>query len=67
LQECGRQLGTYVRKAMRMHQEMKKRGYIEKYLPAIGEALRDILELKDKQVDKVCQNLKHVLEHSRKM
>jgi DNA topoisomerase-6 subunit B len=67
LQECGRQLGTYVRKAVRMHQELKKRGYIEKYLPAIGEALRDILELKDKQVDKVCQNLKHVLEHSRKM
>jgi DNA topoisomerase-6 subunit B len=67
LQECGRQLGTYVRKAVRMHQELKKRGYIEKYLPAIGEALRDILELNDKQVDKVCQNLKHVLEHSRKM
>lgn len=67
LQECGRQLGTYVRKAVRMNQELKKRGYIEKYLPAIGEALRDILELKDKQVDKVCQDLKHVLEHSRKM
>ncbi len=33
---------------------------------AIGEALRDILDLKDKQVDKVCQDLRDVLERSRK-
>ncbi|MFB3890947.1 MAG: DNA topoisomerase VI subunit B [Phycisphaerae bacterium] len=67
LQECGRKLGTHIRKTVRIHDEMKKRSYIEKYIPAIGEALRDILELKDRQVNKVCADLKHVLEHSRKM
>ena len=67
LQECGRQLGAHVRKTVRIHQELKKRSYIEKYIPAIGEALRDILELKEKQVSKVCGNLKAVLERSRKI
>ena len=46
LQECGRRLGAHVRKGIRINQELKKRSYIEKYIPAIGEALRDILELK---------------------
>ena len=67
LQECGRKLGTHVRRAVRLRQELKKRSYIEKYIPAIGEALRDILDLKDKQVDGVCEELKGILERSRKM
>jgi DNA topoisomerase-6 subunit B len=67
LQDCGRKLGQHIRKAHRLRQELKKRSYIEKYIPAIGEALRDILDLKDKQVVSVCDNLKDVLERSRKM
>jgi DNA topoisomerase-6 subunit B len=67
LQECGRRLGSHIRKTVRLRQELKKRSYIEKYIPAIGEALRDILNLKDRQVDSVCDNLKDVLERSRKM
>jgi DNA topoisomerase-6 subunit B len=67
LLECGRKLGSHVRSETRMRIEMKKRGYIEKYIPAIGEALRDILDLPEKQVSKVCVDLKHVLERSRKM
>jgi len=67
LQECGRKLGTHVRKTIRIRQEMKKRSYIEKYIPAIGEALRDILDLKDRQVDAVCRNLKNILERTRKL
>jgi DNA topoisomerase VI subunit B len=66
LQDCGRRLGAHVRRGIRVSQELKKRSYIEKYIPAIGEALRDILELKEKDVEKTCANLKHVLEHSRK-
>ncbi|HUT60562.1 MAG TPA: DNA topoisomerase VI subunit B [Phycisphaerae bacterium] len=66
LQECGRRLGAHVRRTVRIHREMQKRSYIEKYIPAIGEALRDILELKDKDVTKVCSRLKDVLERSRK-
>ena len=45
LQECGRKLGLHIRKGIRQKQELKKRTYIEKYIPAIGEALRDILDL----------------------
>ena len=66
LQDCGRKLATHVRKGIRLHRELQKRSYIEKYIPAIGEALRDILELKDKQVDRWCNSLKDVLERSRK-
>jgi DNA topoisomerase-6 subunit B len=67
LQECGRKLGQHIRKTVRLKQELKKRSYIEKYIPSIGEALRDILDLKDSEVDDVCFNLKDVLEKSRKM
>ncbi len=67
LQECGRKLGSHIRAGVRLHAEMKKRSYIEKYIPAIGEALRDILELGDRQVSKVCGDLKIVLERSRKI
>ncbi|HNX25777.1 MAG TPA: DNA topoisomerase VI subunit B [Phycisphaerae bacterium] len=67
LQECGRKLGAHIRKTSRIRQELKKRSYIEKYIPAIGQALKDILNLKDRQVEKVCDELKDILEKSRKM
>jgi DNA topoisomerase-6 subunit B len=66
LQDCGRRLSQHIRRVVRHKQELKKRSYIEKYIPAIGEALRDILDLKEKQVDKVCRDLRDVLERSRK-
>jgi DNA topoisomerase VI subunit B len=50
-----------------MHQEMQKRGYIETYLPFIGEALQEILKLKKEQVSEVIVKLKDVLEKSRKI
>jgi DNA topoisomerase-6 subunit B len=67
LQECGRRLGSHIRKTVRMRRELKKRSYIEKYIPAIGEALQDILDLSDNDTSNVCENLKDVLERSRKM
>jgi len=67
IQECGRKLGMYLRRQRRIHDEMKKRGYIETYLPPIGEALRDILTLKDKQVETVVNRLKVTLEKTRKL
>ncbi|MCY2930004.1 MAG: DNA topoisomerase VI subunit B [Planctomycetota bacterium] len=66
LQLCGRKLGLHIRKGRRIEQELKKRSYIEKYIPAIGEALRDILSLKEAQVTTVCARLRDVLERSRK-
>jgi len=65
LSDCGRKLGRYLRGQKHQREEALKRTYIEKYLPAIGEALRDILTLKDQQVKKVLTNLEYILEHSR--
>jgi DNA topoisomerase-6 subunit B len=67
VQECGRKLGMYVRRQRRIKQEMVKRDYIKIYLPHIGEALRDILALKETQVDRLVGRLKDTLEKSRKI
>jgi len=67
VQDCGRKLGMYLRRKKRIQQELAKRSYIETYLPYIGEALQDILALKQKQVDTVITKLKRVLEKSRKL
>jgi len=67
VQECGRKLGMYVRRQRRIKQEMVKRDYIKTYLPPIGEALRDILALKETQVNRLIGRLKDTLEKSRKI
>ena len=67
LQECGRRLGAHLRRHRRVQDELKKRSYIEKYLPAIGEALQEILALSDRQRDTTIANLKDVLEKSRRL
>ncbi|MBW8016605.1 MAG: DNA topoisomerase VI subunit B [Planctomycetes bacterium] len=66
VQECGRKLGIYLRRQKKAKQEEAKRSYIKTYLPPIGEALKDILDLKDKQVDKLVATLTDTLERSRK-
>ena len=67
IQECGRKLGMHLRRQRRIKQEMAKRGYIETYLPYIGEALQEILLLKDEQVKTVVSRLKEVLEKTRQI
>ena len=67
VQECGRKLNSYLRRQRRIKQEMIKRSYIETYLPCIGEALQEILSLKQRQVDTTLERLKDILEKSRKM
>ena len=66
LQECARKLGTFIRKGRRLENEFKKRGHIEKYIPHIGQALKDILALNDKQVGECVSKLTETLEKSRK-
>ena len=66
LQECGRKLGTYIRKGKRLKREFEKRSYIEKYIPHIGIALQEILELQDKERDETVETLEDVLHKSRK-
>ena len=67
LQECGRQMATYVRKQRRHADEAKKRAYIETYIPQVAIGLEQILGLKPNERDKIVTNLSDVLERSRKM
>ena len=46
--------------------EAKKVDYISKYLPQIGIALQEILELSDVQTTRAVNKLEDVLERSRK-
>ena len=66
LQDCGRKLGTYIRKGKRLKREYEKRSYIEKYIPHIGIALQEILELDDGARDETVETLEDVLHKSRK-
>ncbi|MBI4738117.1 DNA topoisomerase VI subunit B [Candidatus Woesearchaeota archaeon] len=65
IQECGRQLARYVLKKQRLHSEMTKRSYIEKYIPAIGTALKELLSLPEAQRMSTEENLKELLEQKR--
>jgi len=66
LRECGRKLGTHIRKGKRLKREYDKREYIEKYIPHIGLALQEILDLSDRQRDDTVETLEDVLHRSRK-
>src|SRR4029450_3882598 len=61
LQECGRKLGIDIRKGKRRRAEFDKRSYIEKYIPHIGIALQEILDLTDKERDETVNTLDDVL------
>ena len=65
VQECGRKLGQYVHKKKRVGLELKKRSYIEKYIPHVAEALKELLDLNQDQVDKIKIMLESTLEETR--
>jgi DNA topoisomerase VI subunit B len=65
LQEAGRKLGMYVKKKKRILEEGKKRGYIEKYIPHISIALKEILSLTDEQKKEIDEKLAIILEQKR--
>ncbi len=67
LQDAGRQLGRFIRRGQRERDAARKRAYIEKYIPHIGIALREILDLSEKQETRVVETLTGTLERSRKM
>jgi DNA topoisomerase-6 subunit B len=67
LMEAGRKVGVFVRRRKREADEEKKRAYITKYIPTIGQALQEILGFSDRKRDKTVANLKTILERSRKM
>ena len=65
VQECGRKLGSYIYKKKRVGDELKKRGYIEKYIPHIAAALRELIDFKESEKSKVEECLKEILERKR--
>ncbi len=67
LQECGREMSHHISRKKRQAVEAKKRSYIDSFIPHIGDALRDILALSEKDREKAVSNLRDVLEKSRKM
>ena len=66
LQECGRRVGIHVNRNRRALEEARKRSHIEMYLPHIGIALQQILKLSAAERDKTCDDLKVILEKTRK-
>jgi DNA topoisomerase-6 subunit B len=65
IQECGRKLSSYVNKKRRIHAESKKRSYIEKYIPYVAEALKELLALKQVDEAKIKTLLNELLEKHR--
>ncbi len=65
LQECGRQLASYVRKKRKLGEEKKKRSYIEIFIPHVSAALKEILKLSDTQEESSTKMLKTLLEQER--
>jgi DNA topoisomerase-6 subunit B len=65
LQQCARKLAQHLNREMLLHQEQKRRGYIERYLPHIGVALQEILGLSNEDRDATMTKLDHALLKSR--
>jgi len=65
LQECGRKLSLYVSKKRKVKDEFKKRSYIEKYIPHVAEALKELLDLTDTKKGNIEKDLKKLLEKTR--
>jgi len=65
IQECGRALAMYVNKRKRLKDELKKKSYIETYLPFIGSSLSELLDINKIEQDNVTEILSDILEDSR--
>ena len=65
LMEVGRRLGTHIRRRRRVEAEAKRKGYIDKFIPHIGIALKEILELSDAEEKRTVTDLRYILERSR--
>jgi DNA topoisomerase-6 subunit B len=65
LQECGRKLAKFVRRRRKAAESERKKAFIQKYIPHIAIALREMLELSDRQEKTMVRQLTNVLERSR--
>lgn len=65
LQEVGRKLSQYVGKKKRVGDELKKRGYIEKYIPHMVIGLKEILKFGKADEELLQKYLEELLEQHR--
>jgi DNA topoisomerase-6 subunit B len=65
LQECGRKLAKFVRRRRKAVESERKKAFIQKYIPHIAIALREMLELSDRHEKTMIRQLTDVLERSR--
>ena len=63
--EAGRKLQKYTLKKRRVGEELKKRSHIEKYIPHVAIGLKEILDLKKVETQKVEEQLRKMLEKHR--
>ncbi len=65
LQECGRKLAVFLRRRRKAAESERKKAYIQKYIPHVAIALREMLDLTERQQDALVEQLTDVLERSR--
>ncbi len=65
IQEAGRKLMRYTAKKRRVKDELKKRSYIEKYIPYVAKGLKELLGLTESQETGVTKKLQILLEKKR--
>jgi DNA topoisomerase-6 subunit B len=65
LMEVGRKLGVHIKHNRKAADEAKKKSYIDKFIPHIGIALREILALDAPGEQRVVTTLRETLERSR--
>jgi DNA topoisomerase-6 subunit B len=64
-QEVGRKLASYVSKKQRVGHELKKRSYIEQFVPHVADTLIELLELPAAKKADIERNLITILEQER--
>jgi len=65
IQEAGRMLSRYTARKARYTDELKKRSYIERYIPHVAGALKELLNLKAADIEELQKDLKEILERRR--
>ena len=61
LQECGRKLAMHISRKNRIGEILRKRTYVERYLPHVVIGLQEILKFGDKEASKLTKKLKDIL------
>ncbi len=65
LQEIGRRLSIYIHKKRKIQMEGAKRSYLEKYIPHVAEALKELVGYSKQDEEKIKKLLKQILEEKR--